>query len=976
MSPRQVRIIGRGREIRQLREIFSSIGKSAGGSAFVVGEAGAGKSRLAEDLADHATRYGGHVLSGRTSVISTAGGPYRALTEALLTLVRRGLGPFDELGPYTAVLARLIPDWRTADQPSIAADPPVIVAEGVLRLLGMLGRAHGCLLVLEDLHDADAETLAVVEYLVDNIATQPAMLLCTTRQEPGRALDLADHVAYRPRGCRVAVAGLDRSDTVAMLAEFLRVRPEGVPTMLAQRLWSETHGNPFMIEELLRSRIEAGVLVRRRDGWHMADTPPSDPPHTVTRSVLARTDRIGPNARDVFRVAALLGDPFPATLAAEAAGVGTDESLAYFAAAVTAQLIVADPDTPGWYRFAHPLTAHALRAAPGTHTVAALAERAADRIEADHPELPENWCQRVARLREHAGQLSAAGVLFLELGRRALRAGAADSACSLLSHARELVAGSDPGTRLAVVSELLAALGAAGRFEQAFAEATQLDDHDAPGEARARLHLTLAQLAADVGRLERSRAEIGRARELLGPAATAEQTAPVDAVTAELTLDLPGEDRIEVARTLARNAVKALDGGDDVSLPRIVCSAWQVLGMTWGTDDLAEAQRCFARAAQVADAHGLPYSRLAALTRAAGNHWLWVGESRRLHEALSESNRIGDVVNAYTIRAMLDLDAVLRGCFEEAADLDDVLSELAGLNVTGICCYAQVVRAVREAHRGRRAEMQRSLREFRRLGGLRSRELPLAYGMAEAFCALLEERRPEARQALSRAHDAEAADASTYHLSGSHGIGLLLGVLDHEVDETELRRRMATVSGRLCWNRHFTRAALGVLHGRAGRYDEAAEDVEAALDDAVPHPLARHLVCRLVAGEAYEHGWGRPVAWTRQAEEYFFAAGIVPVTGACRALLRQMGAAVRQRRAGTDRIPEELRLQGVTGREYEILELVAIRWSNREIATHLHLSLRTVEKHVANLLAKTGHARRAELHGYAGDRDDPTPTAR
>jgi DNA-binding NarL/FixJ family response regulator len=78
-------------------------------------------------------------------------------------------------------------------------------------------------------------------------------------------------------------------------------------------------------------------------------------------------------------------------------------------------------------------------------------------------------------------------------------------------------------------------------------------------------------------------------------------------------------------------------------------------------------------------------------------------------------------------------------------------------------------------------------------------------------------------------------------------------------------------------------------------------------------------------------------------------------------MMRRVGLTVAQRRAGADGIPLALRSTGVTVREYEILRLLAQRLSNREIATRLHLSPRTVEKHVASLMAKTGQPDRIEL---------------
>jgi DNA-binding CsgD family transcriptional regulator len=167
------------------------------------------------------------------------------------------------------------------------------------------------------------------------------------------------------------------------------------------------------------------------------------------------------------------------------------------------------------------------------------------------------------------------------------------------------------------------------------------------------------------------------------------------------------------------------------------------------------------------------------------------------------------------------------------------------------------------------------------------------------------------------------------------------------------------------WNRHFTLLARAVLEGRSGRPAEAEAAVAEAQQVAAPFEMARHLGLRLVAEAACADGWGEPTAWSQRAEEYFHRAGVAPVAAACRALLRQAGASVRQRRDGADRIPAELRSQGVTVREYEVYELLVERLSNRLIADRLHISPRTVEKHVASLIIKTGQPDRASLCAHA-----------
>jgi DNA-binding NarL/FixJ family response regulator len=127
----------------------------------------------------------------------------------------------------------------------------------------------------------------------------------------------------------------------------------------------------------------------------------------------------------------------------------------------------------------------------------------------------------------------------------------------------------------------------------------------------------------------------------------------------------------------------------------------------------------------------------------------------------------------------------------------------------------------------------------------------------------------------------------------------------------------------------------------------------------------RQYARRLTAEAALVDGWGTPVAWLREAADFFAARGEQPIAAACRALLRRAGAPVPRTGRGDSAVPAKLRALGVTSREVDVLVLVAEGLTNRELAARLHLSPRTVEKHVASLLAKTGCRRRAQLAGYS-----------
>ncbi|MGW0801547.1 AAA family ATPase [Nonomuraea sp. NPDC002799] len=320
--------------------------------------------------------------------------------------------------------------------------------------------------------------------------------------------------------------------------------------------------------------------------------------------------------------------------------------------------------------------------------------------------------------------------------------------------------------------------------------------------------------------------------------------------------------------------------------------------------------------------------------------WLREGDAAPLRPAREAAVKAGAESSIHDIDTMLALDATLRGEFDRASGLWP--REAAG--------QTRAVRAVHAAHRGRRREMEELL------GSVEGPEPALAVGLGRAFCALLEDDVPAARSVLATIGETVEPLAV---LSGKYGLALLLDALQDGQDEG-LDEGGANVR----WNRHFAALARAVRLGRAGRPDEAALAMAEAAEAGGPYPVARHLGLRLVAPEAHVAGWGEPAHWLRQAEDFFFQTGVPVLARRCRELQRRIGLPIRQRRLGSGRVPQRLRNAGVTAREYEVLELLARACGNRDIAARLHLSPRTVERHVGNLLDKTGLANRTELGEY------------
>src|SRR5579864_4002571 len=403
-------LVGRDAEAGRLRAALAGALAGRGGTVLVAGEAGIGKSRLVRETVAGARERGSAVLTGR----AVAGGvptPFRPFAEALAAALRPGgLADTAALDPFLPALGRLVPHLRAG--PGEGDGSLVFLGEAVLRLLRVLSASHACLLVLEDLHWADQETLALVEYLADNLGAEPVLCMGTFRpEEGGEVAELAAKLETRASAEVLALGRLDPGAVALMAAACLGggELPEPVQAFVAER----ADGVPFLVEELLASLLEDGVLAERGGRW----------------------ETTGPVAGLVLGAAAVLGRRFEWSLLGPVTGLDDASVTRALRTGVDLQLIAAGH---GGFRFRHALTHEAVLAGLLPPERASLAGRALAAVEAAHPGLPGAWCATAADLAERAGNAGRAGALLLEAGRRDLAVGALASAEQTLTRAQAL----------------------------------------------------------------------------------------------------------------------------------------------------------------------------------------------------------------------------------------------------------------------------------------------------------------------------------------------------------------------------------------------------------------------------------------------------------------------------------------------------------------------------------------------------------
>jgi DNA-binding CsgD family transcriptional regulator len=911
-------VVGREAELSALDAALTAALSGTGGLVFLTGEPGIGKSRLVRETANLAERKGAPVAVGR-AVPAGASTPYRPLTEALLHALRDRPLPADpDLAPWLPALGAIVPGLGGAEHSESSS---AIRGEAVIRLLRRLGRPGGLVVMLEDLHWADPDTLAVAEYLADNLSSQPVLVVATSRNEPrSAALDMIRRLHGRRAAAHLPLDRLPPSQVAAMIRACAPDAGDDVVT----RVEHAADGVPFLVEEVLAS---PGVPVSFRD------------------TVRARLAEMGEGEQAVLQAAAVLGRHFDWRLLAGITGQPPD-LVAHALEGGVAQFLLAVEGQE--FGFRHSLTRDAVAETllPPRH--GALAAAALRAVESAHPDLAGPWRDTAADLADQAGNREQAGALLAASGSASLSRGALATAISTLHRAAGLLGHGPPRTE--AEQWLVEALALAGRVDEAMSVGirliTRLSEDPATGRDRARIHVRLAHAAVAATRWPAASEHLAAARGLLAQYPDPVLAAQVAVLAAEVALaaDDPG---------LARRLADGVLAGEGAS-PEVRCHALELVGRSERLHDLDAAQDAFERALALAESAGLPFWRLRALHELGTIELFDHAGTVRLRQARETAAELG----ALSTAAVLDLQLAAAG--DSLFNLDDAarhardclaISERLGLpqvRAKALCFLAENA-AMRRDHA--QAEHFIALTMAAADG---DRELEaFCWGAARAMMALLDGDQSAAMRAFGRA---AAILRERPHAEPASFRGLWLVVLaslgdGRTPDEIDLAVRSGITIA--FSNRGMLRYAEAILAGRAGDADRAAELAVAGDADLAYYPVWADLARMYMAEAALADGWGEPQRWLRSARECFTGRGLDRLARRCEALLGEPS-------------PDRWALLGVTAREADVLRLVAEGLANRDIAARLYLSPRTVEKHVESLLRKTGARSRTQLVAIAG----------
>ena len=327
------RLVGREQEMEALRRILQELRQGRGGIVCLIGEAGLGKSRLIEELqaASKAEEVELNWVESRCRSYDE-GQPYSLFRQHL----KQGFGVEDHDSPavirdkITQHLATY-PEESREDLKRLLevllsieteSDTPTPEGEALKRklfatmLLGWRDSAQSrpLVVVFDDLHWADPASIELLLHIFQLVEEVPILYLCALRperQSPGWLVKLTAETVYLKYYTQLDLSRLSDADTEKLVDNLLAI--SDLPAELRRLILHKTEGNPFFVEEVLRSLIDSGAVVRNETGlrWRSAISLEAIAiPDNVQALLVSRIDRLRAETRRTLQLAAVIGRTF------------------------------------------------------------------------------------------------------------------------------------------------------------------------------------------------------------------------------------------------------------------------------------------------------------------------------------------------------------------------------------------------------------------------------------------------------------------------------------------------------------------------------------------------------------------------------------------------------------------------------------------------------------------------------------------
>jgi tetratricopeptide (TPR) repeat protein len=542
-------LVGRDRELEELGGLIAAAAAGNGGLLLIAGEAGVGKTTLAEAAISAA---GVEAVRGTASPRGSA--PFAPISAALRAFLRRSPNGFEDIGPLRAQLTALLPELGASE----GRTDREALFEAIRLAFETIGRTEPTVVFLDDLQWADAATLEVLSILAAAAEEWPLLVLGAYRSDEiprGHPLrGLRTDLRRSGRLAELVVESLDPDSTVLLASEILGAQ---LGPALGAALVDRTQGIPFFVEELSTALKASSLLVAGKRGLELEASAAVPVPETIRDALRLRTDGLSAEGRATLEAAAVAGTWFELDLLG---ALGHEAGVAE----VLEQELLVEPEA-GLASFRHDLAREAVYADTPWPRRRALHRSLAQLLDARGAEpglVAEHWLA--------AGERERARPLLVEAARRYCALHANRDAAAAGRAALELwPEGADEAGRLAVLEELGSCAELCGELAEAVRAWEELADAvlgDLPrvGETKRRLaavyELEGAGPRALTARLEAAEAFAGCDRDA---DAAAERLLAAER--------LFGEDREETLRVVERAHEEAVRARRDDLESRCLC---------------------------------------------------------------------------------------------------------------------------------------------------------------------------------------------------------------------------------------------------------------------------------------------------------------------------------------------------------------------------------------------------------------------
>lgn len=1018
-------LIGRAEQMQLLLELCTQVSHGQSQLAFITGEAGVGKSRLVAELATVAAQRGFHVVQGRCFEQERSF-PYAPVIDLLracytqystVTIERLFRSSAAELVKLLPELALSFPNLAPtpADEPE---QEKRRLFQALLQFLQQLATTHKVgshqplLLVLEDLHWADDTSLEWLLYLVRHMAHHSLLILVTYRHDEGQ-LSLQQVLATLDRFPNVrelVLNPLSLNNVSEMLQTIFKLTHSPRAEFL-DALYTFTEGNPFFIEEVLKSLITRGAIYQEHHEWVLKPMREFQIPRTVHVALQQRLSQLSSDAHQVLTIAAVAGQRFAFAVLQAVTKQTEGELLSYLKELIAAQLLV--EESVEIFAFRHTLTRQAIyttllgRERRTLHSALAEAltvchasalDQYASELAHHHYEAglwaqAQSWSQRAGeqaealyaygealhqyhRARDCAVRLdNQAQVIAADCSIGQVCIARGENSLAIEAYERALQATTDRAQRGVIKSKLgaayvqLADQRSVVYLHEALAELDPTTQAQQISEATLSLvfyHHLCAQYTHALGYLERVQPHIEQRTEPTTLQVFYSWMAIVLMYSARFTESMTWAQRC-VALGETHHSMRALVAGY-----LYLAENSEYLGRWQETKDFANLGRQFAHQAGWQNME--VWTALEALAAAYYQGELAAG--RQL-----ASDCLGLAHELHERRAILHIDKLFvqietalgheETAYEIGAAAVQAVDDVVGV---GVRCWVRLALAGLHLQReewGQALALYEQCLDLMAGGENRILQMELGAPMAEAYAAL--DRLPEAAALIATTVNLAQAMGARHYEAVAWRVQGQIYQQQTNYSESLLAYQQAIL---ICTELGSRLELAHVLYQR-GLLQEALQDFAAAQADwgdacSVCEQIGAHaLLWRIHAA------LGRLAQAQRQETEaqhqFASARKIVAHLSAT-----MKGAAHRQSLAkrAAALLPAELttatrrgtpeNFGGLTPREREVALLIAQGHSNRAIARILVISERTVTTHISHIFNKLGYTSRTQIATWAG----------